>query len=162
MGDANRFKGYVPCVGYEGYFVSVVGDVKNNEGQSLKPQNDIGYNKVFLYCDKVRYQERIHRLVCQAYWPNPLDLPYVNHKDGVTNHNYVMNTEWSSPSHNNQHAIDTGLRTPFSKEFTMTAPDGRRVTFKNMSKFCKDNGLSRSCMNYVLSGKNKQHNGWKL
>lgn len=54
----------------------------------------------------------IHRLVAEAFIPNPNNYPVVNHKDGNKLNNVYTNLEWCSYSHNNQHAIDTGLRKP--------------------------------------------------
>jgi hypothetical protein len=59
----------------------------------------------------------INRAVGLKYLPNPLNLPQVNHIDGVKAHNWVecekhpvSNLEWSSKSHNEKHAFGTGLK----------------------------------------------------
>lgn len=51
----------------------------------------------------------IHRLVAQAFIPNPDDLPCVNHKDGNKLNNSVENLEGCSYSENRKHAYDNGL-----------------------------------------------------
>lgn len=50
-----------------------------------------------------------HRLVAQAFIPNPDNLPVVNHKDGNTINNVVDNLEWVTHRQNVQHAYDTNL-----------------------------------------------------
>jgi len=57
---------------------------------------------------KNRKQETIyiHRLVAQAFIPNPLNKPQVNHKDGNTRNNHATNLEWCTNAENMRHAFD--------------------------------------------------------
>ena len=52
-----------------------------------------------------------HRMIANAFIPNPDNKPEVNHKDGVKSHNAASNLEWVTPSENQRHAIETGLKT---------------------------------------------------
>jgi hypothetical protein len=46
----------------------------------------------------------VHRLVAQAFIANPLELPEVNHKDGIRSNNVVGNLEWVSSTGNKLHS----------------------------------------------------------
>ena len=51
-----------------------------------------------------------HRLVAQAFIPNPQNKKEVNHIDGNKANNYIDNLEWATSSENKQHAIEYELR----------------------------------------------------
>jgi len=64
---------------------------------------------VMLYKNNKGKRYQVHRLVAQAFIPNPNELSQINHKDGNTFNNDVNNLEWCTSSHNMQHAVETGL-----------------------------------------------------
>lgn len=59
-----------------------------------------GYPTLILRKDGKRYSRQIHRLVAEAFLPNPYNLPIVNHKDFTRDNNDVTNLEWCTQKHN--------------------------------------------------------------
>lgn len=90
---------------YEGlYKISNLGNVK-----SLKTNKNLYYSKsknylrVSLNKDGIRKGYSIHRLVAEAFIPNPNNYPCVNHKDCNGNNNNVDNLEWCTHKQNNSY-----------------------------------------------------------
>lgn len=68
-----------------------------------------GYLQINLGGARGRRSFHVHRLVALAWIPNPLDLPQVNHIDGVKTNNRAENLEWCTASENRYHAFRNGL-----------------------------------------------------
>jgi hypothetical protein len=92
------------------YKVSASGEVYNLAGKKLKPGKDgSGYHFVFIYHNKKKKQEKVHRLVAKCFIPNHKNKPQVNHIDGNKDNNHVSNLEWVTQSENMKHAFRLGL-----------------------------------------------------
>ncbi len=89
--------------GYEGlYAITSCGKVWSYKSNKfLKPYiAGAGYEYVHLIKDNKKKNYRIHRLVAEAYIPNPNNLPEVNHKDEVKTNNWITNLEWCDRKYN--------------------------------------------------------------
>lgn len=99
--------------GYDGkYQVSNFGRVKSfQRGERiLKPGLDYkGYPYVALWHGGKGKHTFVHRLVAEAFIPNPDNKPQVNHVDGDKANNHTDNLEWCTQSENTRHAYVTGL-----------------------------------------------------
>ena len=106
--DTTLQEQWVPIKNYEGlYEVSSWGRIRSLNyycrGKHMilkltaKPNT---YIKVGLRKDGTVKYYRVHRLVAEAFLPNPLNLPQVNHIDGNKQNNAINNIEWVSAKAN--------------------------------------------------------------
>lgn len=64
---------------------------------------DNGYEKIKLSCKGKKTIKYIHRLVAEAFIPNPNNYKEVNHIDSNTRNNKIDNLEWCNRQQNINH-----------------------------------------------------------
>ncbi len=71
------------------------------KGKILKKfTSNRGYEKVILYDKKGKKTVNVHRIVAEAFIPNPKNLPQVNHIDENKRNNCISNLEWCDSKYN--------------------------------------------------------------
>mgnify|MGYP006375919495 FL=1 len=165
--------------GYEGYYqISSLGRVKSliweknkkhKQPKILKNYIDKGYYRVSLYKDGNHKKYRVHRLIAQAFIPNPNNLPEINHIDENKLNNDISNLEWCSTEYN----VKYGTRLERAKQKnikTQSNPimqidlDGNIIKiWSSMSRAEKEGGYDKSTISYCVNNKQKTHKGfiWK-
>ena len=91
---------------YDKYEVNSLGEIRHkNRKHILSPRkNSSGYGYVAFNINGQRKNFAIHRIVANAFIPNPNGYTEINHKDYNRLNNCVENLEWVSSSQNKQHA----------------------------------------------------------
>ena len=136
--------------GYEGYYeVDMYGRVYslertitvNDNGRIYeKPVKECelsqsthsaGYKTVGLTRDGKTETAYVHRLVAEAYIPNPQNLPFINHKDENKANNFVTNLEWCTVQYNNTYGD--------KNERQANAIRGRKHTQEHIEKIRRSN-----------------------
>ncbi len=87
------------------YSVSPEGIIFTKHGRPMKPQvGRNGYCRIELYTkpEMLAHKHLVHRLVAQAFIPNPENKPEVNHINHNKEDNRVENLEWVSHAQNQQ------------------------------------------------------------
>lgn len=187
-----------PIKGYEGrYEVSNFGSVKSLDrivdrldnkgrpsyvtvkGRMLKPtlsvRNTGGYETVKLMIDNKGKTKKVHRLVAEAFIPNPNKYPEVNHKNEVKTNNHMSNLEWCTKEYNNSygtrykriHSHPNSIIAmkefgkPMRKKVKATClKTGVTKIYKSMLS-AENDGFDSGHISKVCKGKRKQHKGFK-
>jgi hypothetical protein len=123
---------------YPDYYVCKSGHVhstKLGSMRQLKPKIDKdGYLLVNLVLEEGHKMKRVHRLIAEAYVPNPEGLDQVNHIDGNKKNNSYLNLEWCSCKDNLIHARDQGLHTYKLDHKTAERIRSDKGTYKELAK----------------------------
>ena len=136
-------------VGYEGlYQVSNLGRVKSlrvkrhADGIMTTKIRKNGYAFIFLHINNKRIWKSVHRLVAQAFIPNPDNKPQIDHIDGNPSNNIVTNLRWATGKENMNNPI-TLKRMSFSMGGERNPFYGKKhteETKKHLSEKAKERG----------------------
>jgi hypothetical protein len=101
--------------------INVDGEVINTETGKSKSiwVSKIGYPCVSISEHGSNKNLYIHRIVAEAFIPNPEGKKTVNHIDGDKTNNFISNLEWATFSENMAHAYSSGLQ-PYRRKYQLS------------------------------------------
>ena len=150
-------------MGYEGlYEVSNLGRVRSLDREIVRYNGthikrgkmkaicniSNGYKGVNLCKDGKQKTHKVHRLVAQAFLPNPNNLPQVNHKDEDKTNNRVDNLEWC----NNEYNINYSWAIPI---MSLNPINGEVIKYASSVEASSVTGINKSSICMVLKNKRK-------
>jgi hypothetical protein len=153
---------------FENYSISNLGNIKNNKtNKILKIQKSSGYSTIGLSQNTIHNVFLIHRLVAQAFIPNPENKLTVNHINHDTYDNRVINLEWNTQKEQNEHNYKTEIKkrtTCRARSLICIDKDNENTmefrTMTEASEWLYKQGNSK-CIEACLAGiRHSINNGW--
>ena len=143
-----------PIDGLEIYEISSCGRIRRNGTKYLSGSiNNRGYLRYDLCLNGKRIVKSAHRLVADAFIPNPDGKPFINHIDGDKTTNSVTNLEWCDRLHNEREARRLHIKSYTQYIVEFDNGDVRKYEFViDLANELKVSG--RTILNY-LQGKTK-------
>lgn len=106
-----------------------------------------------LYKDGKGKNYYVHRLVAEAYIPNPNNLPQINHKDEDKSHNYLNNLEWITHKDNQNYGTHN-RRMGLSHAKPVYCIELDRV-FESQVQACRELNINPGQLSQLLRGKGR-------
>ena len=103
----------------------------------------------YLYISTTNKKYKIHRLVAQAFIPNPNNYPIINHKDNNPSNNKVDNLEWCTYKYNIDYCIKSGRFEEAKKKISKACKE-KKAYIKNLKIASEKN--KKAIFQYDLNG----------
>ena len=136
------------------YQVSNLGNIKNVLTNTIIRGSV--FNNGYKFVSIKGKNKTIHRLVAQAFIPNPNDYPVINHIDGNKLNNCVDNLEWCTYKYNTREAIKLGLM-----KIKYNSYDNR-IRAKKVAQYTKDNIYIKTFIGSIDAEKELKQKGIKI
>ena len=127
---------WVNIENHPSYFISNFGRVfskKSNKIMKNRVVSKNGYQQITLD----NSQLLVHRLVAQAFIPNPDNLPCVNHKDENPGNNDFRNLEWCTYKYNSNYGTNPGRHSKKMLDRYNNDPDWKSDCIKRLAEIQK-------------------------
>lgn len=127
--------------GLKNHYISDTGEVYSNYCNKMKKLKQYVdsrglYMMITISENGIRHKFLIHRLVAEAFIPNPNNLPEVNHKDFNHKRNVAENLEWCTRQYNNNHMFEQKSNVRNYRECTL-------INNGNVIQHCKS--INEAC-----------------
>ena len=150
---------------YSNYEVNQLGEIRHKKRQKiLKPRdNNGGYQYVNFKINGKNTNFAVHRIVANAFIPNPNGYTEVNHKDYNKKNNCVDNLEWVSSSQNKQHSyLKQENKKSRGKAVNQYTKEGIFLkTFDSVSEAAKELGCCVAAISNCCLGRTKTSQGFR-
>jgi hypothetical protein len=176
-----------PIEGFPDYAVDLTGVWSYKSNRYLKPSKcKDGYLVVVIYNKDGRKTKRLHRLIAQAFIPNPLNLPEVDHINHKRDDYRFENLRWVTKVENRAN-MSKEDKEGFIRRFKNQSPEWRennkkavqevlskivkwyheeygsyKLSATNLQKKFPELKLDSGCLSRVSKGKRKSHKNWRL
>ena len=135
--------------------VSSDGNVKSH-GKLIKGESCTnGYIRIHVSHNGITQKHLLHRIVAQAFIPNPHNLPVVNHIDGNKHNNAVENLEWCTYGENLKHAYRNNLRSAVGENNNASKLTTEKVNYirNNYIKGSREFGFAALARKFGVNAK---------
>lgn len=139
------------CRRYPQYEVSSIGRFRHLGREPRKQYvGGKGYAQVSVSVGKGKHTcVLVHRLVAEAFVPNPDNKPEVNHIDGNKSNNSADNLEWVSSSENKIHAYNSlGVR-PWNRKLSDSDVRAIRKDTRLHREIAQDYNIAKSQISFI-------------
>lgn len=106
------------------------------------------------------HSKKVHRLVAEAFIPNPENKPQVNHKKGNRKDNRATELEWATSEENMYHAMDILKSLKRIPIRAIKLNTGEVEHFESVNKAVKKLGVQDKSVRHVLIGKANHTHGY--
>ena len=141
--------------GYEGlYIIDEYGNVFSitlNKYLSKQIDKD-GYEYVTLFKNSISRKFKIHRLVAEAFIPNPNNYPVINHKDENKLNNNIDNLEWCTVHYNLTYGTKN-IRSAIARGKKVECIETGKI-YNTITEASKETGMARETIRRMLKGNN--------